>query len=175
MKLIAFIRTAYGGFVNVCNWVFQPLILLAIRGWWGYNLMLAGWGKLTNLGNITKFFEQLAIPLPGVNAFMAGAVECFGGALLMIGLASRAASLAITFTMVVAYMAADKAKWFALIHWQWGWDPEAEASIDPVTIFSQGAPYAFLLAALVVLAAGPGVLSLDYLLGRKFGKKKEEA
>jgi putative oxidoreductase len=137
------------------SWL-QPVLLLVLRGWWGYSFMRTGWGKLANLDKTTAFFTDLGLPLPKLNAILAGSTECFGGALLMIGLASRLVSVPLAFTMIVAYATADK---------------EALASLfSNPDKFTEAAPFMFLLTCLIVLAFGPGKLSVDALVFKKTEK-----
>lgn len=145
-----------GILTTVGTWL-QPVLLLLIRGWWGWSFFLTGKGKLMNLEKTTSFFTDLGLPMPKLNAIMAGSTECVGGLLLLIGLGSRLVSVPLAFTMVVAYATADK---------------EALGAIFKDTDkFTSAAPFLFLLAVLIVLAFGPGKLSLDALL---FKKKTEK-
>lgn len=131
----------------------QSPLLLAIRLYWGWQFAQTGWGKLTHLKRTIGFFESLDIPLPQVNAVLAGTTECVGGALLALGLFARPASVPLIFTMLVAYWTADRDALNAI-----GSDPDK---------FVTAAPFLFLLASLIVLVFGPGRLSLDALLGGK--------
>ncbi len=134
----------------------QPLLLLLIRGWWGWSFFLTGKGKLTHLEKTTAFFTELNLPLPKLNAIMAGSTECFGGLLLLLGLGSRLVSVPLIFTMIVAYATADK---------------EALQSIFSDTDkFTGATPFLFLLACVIVFAFGPGKISLDALLFKKSAK-----
>ena len=133
------------------NFLQSPL-LLAIRLYWGWHFAQTGWGKLMNLDRTAGFFESLNIPLPKVNAIMAGATECGGGALLALGLFARPASVPLIFTMLVAYYTADRDALFAITS-----DGDK---------FTGATPFLFLFAALIVLAFGPGKLALDALLGK---------
>ncbi|MCX6954259.1 MAG: DoxX family protein [Verrucomicrobia bacterium] len=134
----------------------QPVVLLAIRGWWGWSFFLTGKGKLLNLEKTTAFFTELNLPLPKLNAIMAGSTECVGGLLLLVGLGSRLVSVPLMFTMVVAYATADREALGAVFS-----DPDK---------FTGAAPFLFLLASLLVFAFGPGRLSLDALLSKKAAK-----
>jgi len=125
----------------------QSPLLLVIRLYWGLAFAQAGWGKLMNLDRTAGFFESLHIPLPGLNALMAGSTECLGGTLLALGLFARPAAVPLAFTMAVAYATADREALLAA-----GSDPDK---------FLSAAPFLFLLAALIVLAFGPGRFSLD--------------
>ena len=138
----------------LCEQLIQPLLLLLFRINWGWQLSQTGWGKLNNHEKVTEFFTGLGIPLPGVNAWFVGGVECIGGLLLLVGLFSRPAALFITSTMFVAYISVpdDRAALLNMFS-----DPEP---------FLAAAPFFFLLTALMVLAFGPGKISLDWLLRR---------
>jgi putative oxidoreductase len=141
----------------VANFLQSPL-LLAVRLYWGWQFAQTGWGKLTHLDRTAGYFESLNIPLPKVNAIMAGGTECVGGALLALGLFARPASVPLIFTMLVAYWTADREALNAIAS-----DPDK---------FVTAAPFLFLLASLIVLVFGPGKLSLDALLGKNQGAAK---
>ena len=131
----------------------QAPLLLVIRLYWGWQFMQTGWGKLTHLGRTASYFADLHIPAPGLNAFMAGGTECLGGLLLLLGLGSRYAAVPLIFTMGVAYLTAERDALRALTS-----DPDK---------FVSAAPFLFLLAAMIVLAFGPGPLSLDAIFCRR--------
>src|SRR5258708_17529875 len=78
----------------------QPVLLLVIRGWWGWSFFLTGKGKLLNLEKTTAFFTDLGLPMPKLNAIMAGSTECFGGLLLLLGLGSRLLGVPVIFPML---------------------------------------------------------------------------
>ena len=129
----------------------QPLFLLGVRLYWGWQFTVTGWGKLHNLAKVTGFFASLGIPFPGLNAPFVAGLECAGGILLILGLASRPIALLLTLNMLVAYLTADRAALFAVFS-------------DPGKFYG-AAPYTFLFACVIVLLFGPGPLSLDRLLG----------
>lgn len=131
----------------------QSPLLLVIRLYWGVSFAQTGWGKLMNLDRTAEFFAGLGLPLPKLNAILAGATECGGGILLALGLFARPAAVPLVFTMLVAYATADKEALLAITS-----DPDQ---------FLGAAPFLFLLASLLVLAFGPGRLSLDQLFARK--------
>ncbi len=135
----------------------QSPLLLAVRLYWGWQFAQTGWGKLMNLDRTAGFFASLDIPLPKVNAVLAGGTECLGGALLALGLFARPVSVPLIFTMLVAYWTADRDALNAIVS-----NPDQ---------FVTAAPFLFLLASLIVLAFGPGKLSLDVLLGKEGGAK----
>lgn len=131
----------------------QSPLLLVLRLYWGWQFAQTGWGKLMHLDRTAGFFESLHLPAPKLNAILAGTTECLGGLLLALGLFARPAAVPLVFTMLVAYVTADR---------------EALAAItsDPDQ-FTSAAPFLFLLASLLVLAFGPGRLSLDAWRGAK--------
>lgn len=129
---------------------FQSPLLLAVRLYWGWQFAQTGWGKLTHLDRTAGFFASLDIPLPKVNAVLAGGTECLGGALLALGLFARPAAVPLIGTMLVAYWTADHDALVAITS-----DPDK---------FVTATPFLFLLASLLVLVFGPGRLSLDELL-----------
>ena len=141
----------YGYLIRAASWLQSPL-LLALRLYWGWQFCETGWGKLTHLDKVTQFFQSLGIPFPELNVILAGSTECFGGLLLLFGLASRLVSLPLIFTMVVAYLTSEQPAIHSLFS-----DPDK---------FVSAAPFQFMLTALIVLIFGPGIFSLDYLIGK---------
>jgi putative oxidoreductase len=144
--------TGYRQLIRLSTFLKCPL-LLVIRLFWGWQFFQTGWGKLTHLEKTTDFFKDLGIPLPALNATMAGATECFGGLLLLIGLGSRLISLPLIVTMIVAYLTADMDAVKGIFS-----DPDA---------FTSAAPFLFLFSSLLILVFGPGKISVDHLIGRK--------
>ena len=144
-------------FDTVVSYLQSPL-LLVIRLYWGISFAQTGGGKLMHLEKTTGYFESLHIPMPKLNAIMAGSTECFGGALLALGLFARPASVPLIGTMLVAYYTADHE---ALV-----------AITNDTDKFVTAAPFLFLLASLIVLVFGPGKLSLDALFFRKSASSK---
>jgi putative oxidoreductase len=130
----------------------QSLFLLAIRVTWGWQFFQTGKGKLGNIAGVTDYFTSLHIPMPKLNAIMAGSTECFGGLLLIAGLGGRLVSVPLTFTMLVAYWTAER--------------PDIHNMDD----FVKAAPFAFLFTVLVVMLFGPGRFSIDYLIQRSTRK-----
>ena len=111
---------------------------------------------MADLDKVAAFFTDLHIPLPRINAMVAGSIECFGGLLLLVGLFSRVITVPLMFTMVIAYVTADQ---------------EAVQSMfsDPDK-FTSAAPFLFLFASLIVFTFGPGKLSADGLLSSRAKK-----
>lgn len=158
ISLIEKIANIYNSYTNTLSYLSSPL-LLSLRLFWGWQFFLTGKGKLMNLGQTTEFFASLNIPMPELNAIMAGSVECFGGLLLMLGLASRFVSIPLASTMVVAYLTAHIEEVKNIYT-----DPNAFITADP---------FLFLLISLIILVFGGGFFSLDTLIGKFFNKSIE--
>src|SRR3989338_10407256 len=76
--------------------LFQHPLLLAVRLYWGWGFFMAGMKKIQDIDKKIGLFSSLGIPYPQYNTWLVGSVECFGGLLLMVGLASRLAGVALT-------------------------------------------------------------------------------
>lgn len=128
----------------------QSPFLLAVRLYWGWQLMQSGWGKLHNLSGVTEFFTSLGLPAPHFTAIAISNLELFGGALLVLGLGSRLIALVLTGNMFMAYVTADR---------------EALASVfsDPGKFYNAD-PFTFLMASLLVLLFGAGYFSADRVI-----------
>jgi putative oxidoreductase len=120
-----------------------PLIMRIVCG---YTFMLTGWGKLNNLPQITQNFIEWGIPFPHILTPFVSAVECFGGAMLILGLFTRIPAAMLAVVMVVAIGSA-----------KWG-DVD---SLETLLGFEEATYFA---AFLWLAIAGPGAASLDRLL-----------
>lgn len=103
------------------------------------------------------FFTQLGIPLPVFNAYFVSLLECVGGILLILGLASRLISIPLIVDMLVAYITADREAFTSFFS-----DPDK---------FMAAAPFTFLMASLLIMVFGPGSISVDYLIKRFIEKR----
>lgn len=140
----------YGTLVH-CAHKFQHLFLLLVRLYWGWGFFVAGKGKLMNLGATADTFEMWEIPMPGVSALMAGAVETLLGLTLMAGFVSRVSAIPLIVVMVVAYLTAHA------------------DDITSLNAFVAAPPFTYLFACLIVLLFGPGKFSLDHLIKHRYG------
>lgn len=156
-NIIALAQKLHDSVFTKVDYLQSPL-LLAIRLYWGWQLMQTGWGKLHNIPKVVEFFTSLNIPMPGFNAYMVANLEFFGGMLLFVGLASRLIAIPLFINMTVAYLTADKEALHSIFS-----EPDK---------FYNAAPYTFWFAALLILVFGPGKISLDTLI-RKFIFKPE--
>jgi putative oxidoreductase len=155
-KPLALAISAYSLLVKWASKLQSPFLLL-VRLYWGWQFAQTGWGKLHNLGRVTEFFASLNIPLPAVSATFCSGLEFVGGLLLILGLGSRFIALLLTANMCVAY---------------WTGDRDALMSVfsDPGKFYNAD-PYTFWFASLLILIFGPGIFSLDYLIGRYLEKQ----
>ncbi len=131
----------------------QPVFLLAIRLYWGWQFAQTGWGKLQHLPKVTAFFTDLGIPAPAFSAFAVSWLELAGGILLAVGLGSRFVGLLLAGDMFVAYLTAGRSNLLSFFS-------------DPGKFYSDDA-FTFLFAALIVLIFGPGRIALDELLKQR--------
>ena len=86
------------------SWLPPTLTRVAV----GVVFVGTGWGKLHNLDKITGFFAELGIPAPGFNAVLASSAELVCGALILVGLLTRLASLPLIVVMAVAILTAKR-------------------------------------------------------------------
>jgi putative oxidoreductase len=153
--MILIFSNLYSALVNGASKLKSPFLLL-VRLYWGWSFMMTGKGKLEHIDKITAFFHDLGIPLPMLNAYLAGSTEFLGGLLLLLGLGGRLASLPLIFTMTIAYVTAESEALHSIFS-----DPDKFTGADP---------FLFLYAAVIVLLFGPGCFSLDALLKKKFSR-----
>ena len=153
-NLFSQFRQIYDRFLDLVAYLQSPF-LLAVRLYWGWQLMESGWGKLHNLSKVTEFFTSLGLPMPAQTAVAISCLEFFGGIFLAIGLLSRLTALAMTINLIVAYITADREALFSIFS-----DPDK---------FYAAAPYTFLIASLIILIFGSGKFAVDALLGFRSG------
>ncbi len=143
------ISRTYQIYTNAADSLKSPF-LLAVRLYWGWQLMQSGWGKLHNIAGVTEFFSSLGLPAPHFTALAISNLELFGGALLAIGLGSRVIGLVLSVNMLMAYVTADREALMSVFS-----DPGKFYNADPFT---------FLMASLLVFIFGAGFFSLDQLV-----------
>jgi putative oxidoreductase len=133
----------------------QPVLLLLVRLYWGWQFFIDGKGKLQNLDRVAAYFATLNLPMPRANAIAVSLTQCVFGLLLLGGLFTRFAALVLAGVMVVAYLTAEKAALHAIF-----------SDSDK---FVSAAPFLFLFASAIAFCFGPGIFSLDALVfrGRK--------
>ncbi|MCE2982986.1 MAG: DoxX family protein [Parachlamydia sp.] len=140
----------YGGLLK------SPILLLC-RLNWGILFLLAGWKKLQGIDTFASLLSEQGFPYEYFFAHLAAWTEFLGGICLLLGLASRLMAIPLIITMLTAY---------ATVHF----DAVKAIWYDPSQFVAQ-APFTFLLAALLVLAFGPGRFSLDYAIEKMLFNK----
>jgi len=159
-QLIAHAGRGYGLLARCASVLACPL-LLAVRVYWGWQFFGTGRAKLGDIPAFTERFANWGIPFPQLNVILAGSTEAVCGLLLLAGLASRLISIPLIFTMLVAYLTAESEALHAFFS-----DPDK---------FVSAAPFQFMFAAILVLIFGPGVFSLDWIIGKIYAKRAAAA
>ena len=125
----------------------------------GGGFYVTGHGKVSDLSKVTGFFTDLGIPLPGLNAAFVSYLELIGGICLVLGLGTRVFAFLLSGSMVVALLTADKETFVSKL----------PTDITDVTSFT------YLLFLIWLVLYGPGLISMDHLIARWLGLKREAA
>src|SRR4051812_25562726 len=144
-------------FVSTASYLQSTALLLARLGF-GFSLFISGRGHLHNADTMIERFTSWGVPMPKVSVYVSGYTEMICGILLMVGLATRLASLTLVFNFIVAYLTASKEKVHNVLHGPFSADNWGEILDD--------AAFPFLIISLIFVAFGPGKASLDYLIKR---------
>lgn len=112
----------------------------AVRVVAGVILMAVSVSKFTRHTDLVAAFERYSIPFPDQSVYLAGTVEMMGGLLLVLGLLTRLAALAVAGNMLVAVLTGGR--------------------VD-VDFFHTGLGSLLFVAAVFVLWAGPGRWAVD--------------
>ena len=134
----------------------KGLALLLGRLAVGLVFMSTGWGKVHNVEKVTEFFTSLHIPAPGLNAVVVGWSELLCGTALVIGLLTRLATIPLIVSMVVAILTAKRG--------------DIHGFFDLVGF--EETTYLLLLVMIAIL--GPGSISVDHLLAKKYDRVPED-
>ena len=127
---------------------FLPLVL--IRVYLFYVFWFAGIGKIDSFDKFSGYLGTLGVPFPDMFTWLVIVTEAGGGALILVGLFVRWASVPLLMVMFFAGY---------LVHYQNGWTHEANG-IEFAAIYS--------LMLLNLLCFGGGkYLSLDYWVSSK--------
>lgn len=133
----------------------KPLALLFLRVALGVTFISHGYPKLfVHPKEMMPFFDHVG--LPGFFVYIAGVIEFFGGAILILGLFTRIAGLLIGLEMCVALWK---------VHFPMG----------PITVTKNYEfPLVLCAAAFTLATVGAGMISVDHLIfggGRKAPRK----
>jgi putative oxidoreductase len=124
------------------EWVPQLLVRLFV----GYLFFVTGWAKVGSLDAMAERFVGWGIPFPWFSAALSAYTELIGGALIVLGLATRLAAIPLAFNMLVAILVVN-------IRNVTGLDEFVELS-EPL----------YALAFLWLAFSGAGRASLDHLV-----------
>ena len=159
---VALIANTHRTLVNTGSKL-QSFVLLALRLTWGWELLESGYGHLTHIEKTVEAFKGWGIPLPTVNVYISGTTEMLGGALLILGLATRFIAIPLIFNFIVAYATASKATFVQLFH-----GPNHLEAYDK---FIDDSAFPMLILALTMFAFGPGKFAIDHLIKRRFSPR----
>lgn len=123
--------------------------ILLIRLVLAYGFYTPAIMKWKDIGSIAAWFESMAVPLPGISAYLAASTEMAVVILLPLGLATRLISIPAIITMVVAIV---------LVHLGNGFDAGNNGFEIPLYYF---------IMLMVLFVNGPGKYSIDYLISNK--------
>jgi putative oxidoreductase len=123
----------------------------------GWVFLQSGWGKLHNLQKVTEFFGSLGIPAPQIQAPLAAFFEFACGILLLVGLATRVASLPIIVIMIVAIVTAKK------------------GDVHELSDLFGLSEYLYICLALWLGAYGAGPISADAVIARRMDARETTA
>jgi putative oxidoreductase len=129
----------------------QPVGLLILRVALGIIFISHGYPKLAHAGAMHGMFTQHG--LPGYFETIAGVLELFGGALLILGLFTRAAALLLTLEMAVAI-----------------WKVHSSGGI--MAVHNYEFPLALLVGCFALATVGAGRASMDYALYESGGRAR---
>lgn len=124
-----------------------PLLLLRLT--LAYGFYGPAMNKVEHFEGTIKFFDNLGIPFPTLNAYMATGTELAGVAAMALGLGTRVMSVPMMVIMLVA---------IKTVHFDNGFS----AGDNGFEI-----PLYYLLMLFTLLVFGPGRASVDHLLKRK--------
>ncbi len=129
----------------------QPVALVVLRVGLGAIMIAHGYSKV--FGGMHKHAEFVAtLGMPFWLAYVSAVAEFFGGILLLAGLLTRVAALAITLDLAVA---------IAKVHWKNGLTGTGNYQF----------PLAIAVGTFALIFFGSGPVGLDWLLGRHRGGK----
>jgi putative oxidoreductase len=118
----------------------------------GWIFLESGWGKLHSLPKVVEYFRSLGIPAPEILAPFVASMEFLCGSLMLLGLATRLASLELIIIMVVALVTAKA------------------GDIHELSDLFGTSEYLYIALALWLGAYGAGPLSLDAVIAKRLDR-----
>lgn len=80
------------------EWIWAAVARIGV----GTMFMLSGWGKVHKLDSFARYFAELGIPFPELQAPFVASLELVGGLLLILGVGTRIFGFLLGCTMLVA-------------------------------------------------------------------------
>lgn len=105
--------------------------------------------KVSDFGGTAEWFASMGIPMPTLNAYLAGITEISGVVLLTLGLGTRIIAFPMIFTMIVAIFTVHIDNGFSAAH------------------NGYEIPLYFIFMLISLMIYGPGRISIDYLISRR--------
>ena len=128
------------------TWIPQLLVRLFV----GYFFFETGWAKAQNLEAMVERFVGWGIPFPRVSVVLSVYTELIGGALLVLGLATRLAAIPLLINMLVAIFTVNL------------------GNVTGLDEFVELDTPLYALVFLWLLVSGPGRVSLDHVLWQRW-------
>ncbi len=135
---------AAAALLQQASWVPALLVRLFV----GYFFFETGLAKVHDLDTMAERFTEWGIPAPAFNAALSTFTELIGGALVVLGLFTRLASIPLVINMVVAVLIVKMKK------------------VTGLNDFVELDEPLYALSFLWLFFVGPGKASLDHLLLR---------
>ena len=126
----------------------QPIALLILRCALGAIMVAHGYPKLFRGGMPADIQLVQSLGMPGWMAYLSACAECFGGLLLILGLITRIASVAVCINMLVAIFK---------VHLKNGFTGQGNYQF----------PLALAAMAFALIFFGAGPFAVDYFFGGK--------
>lgn len=136
------------GFLESLKWL-PPLLARLVVGW---IFAESGWGKINSIEPVIDFFTSLELPAPAFQAYLVAYTELIAGALLMLGLATRYASIPLIITMIVALIKVTA--------------PEADALSD----YLAASEFLYIALMIWLMVFGGGKVSLDAVISSRVSR-----
>ena len=166
--------------LKVCKWVtpvtenLQSVALLLVRFILAYTFFAPAMMKWGDIAATASWFEYMGIPLPTLNAYMAASTEMVGVVLLTLGPFSRLISIPLLVTMLVAIITVHGTNGYNVISESLQWTDayiNGEQVSGTVVFLQNGYENVlnYIAMLLVILSVGPGKISVDAILKKKFG------
>jgi putative oxidoreductase len=119
---------------------------LLVRLFVGYFFFETGLSKIGSLDAMAERFAGWGIPFPAFSAALSGYTEMIGGALVVVGLLTRLASIPLCFNMIVAIATVNIRR------------------VSDLDEFVELSEPLYALVFLWLVFSGPGRVSLDHLV-----------